>query len=128
MLHYTFKNQYLDANIKISFPKTHPFVENLFAKSIIDTKEEIDNIDTLYCFIKHCLSCKYSYIIITNKKDKDYEKISSGLGKLYEYRRIVGNKLLEYIDGYDKVQVTEYKNMDLDNSEFQKVLRMVRSK
>ena len=120
---FNFKNKNLNANVEISIPNTHPFVYNMFIKYLLNLDEEIEDISNLYYIIKHKLNCKDAYIKIENLENIIY----TYMDKLLKYKKIVGNKTYEYRDGDKELTVTEINHMNLDSSEFQMILRKIRS-
>ena len=120
---YKFKNNYLNSEIDIKIPKNFPFVEGLFIKTIFESSEEINNIDMLFYIIKNILCCKdVSIKICNNQEIIDYQN-----GKLLEYVRITNDQKIEYKDGFDKLRITKYETESLENENFQKILKIVRS-
>jgi len=124
---YIFKNNYLDCNILLSIPSEYQFDDNLFAKSIIDYEEEIKDIEMLYHLIKELIGLELGEISITNNKESTGEKIRVSFDKLMEYKRIKGNKIFEYKEGSREFTITEINRVSLEDNEFQKVLKMIRS-
>ena len=124
---YYFKNSYLNAKIIVDIPLNSPFVENFFIKKIFESHLEITNIDILFYVIKSILNCSKAHIRIENNKERGIEVIDFSLGKLLEYTRITDDKKIEYKDGYKELLITKYESDSLENDEFQKVLKMIRS-
>lgn len=124
---YRFKNKYLDCSINIEIPENYPFVENMFIKNILNSNIEINDIDTLFIIIKKILYCKSARINLNNNTINGLEVFDFDNGKLMEYVRIKDDKMIEYKDGYEELEITKFEKDSLDTEEFQKVLKIVRS-
>lgn len=124
---YHFKNNYLDSEIRIEIPHNYPFVEDFFIKKIFESNIEITNINILFYVIKKVLNCSKAIIKIQNHKEKGYEIIHFENNELKRYRKIDDDKMIEYKEGARELLITRFEKDTIENKEFQKVLKMIRS-
>ena len=124
---FYFKNDYLNGELSFAIPESHPFVEKLFVKQLLECNIEIPNIETLYCIVKSIINCNKINLKVENNTDKGKEIILVDNNKLKEYARITNDKKIEYKEGYKDLKVTKYETESIDNQEFQKALKMIRS-
>lgn len=120
---YKFQNSYLNSEIDINIPDNFSFNESLFIKEIFASPIKVTDIDILFYIIKKALKCLQVTIEIKNRAELIYYQN----GNLMEYIRFKDNKKIEYRNGYKELIVTKYEHDSLENKDFQKILKIVRS-
>ena len=120
---YVFKNDYLNVEIDINLPNKFLYDEELFINEIFNCQVKISDIDILFYIIKKALNCKDATIEIKNENELIYYQNET----LMEYIRIKDNQKIEYRNGFKELLITKYEKDSLDNKDFQKILKIVRS-
>ena len=129
--HYTFHNSFLNADIFISFKKTQYFNENSFIAKLIEEKDKIQDILTLYQVINKYFNKSNIRIKIINQKEINIQLLTlheeieteNGYLKTYIKRNNEEKKVMYFKDNQSLIINEDNHVLDDEISKVKKIIK-----